>query len=1082
MYFFTVIAISLASLFMGVGQRLRRPNYVAAKRYTTALIGVVAAWIALLAGALFALLSDQDAVTILPPLERLASFSTIILLSWAFLTADYSRWGNNSVILLVGLLGVTFLAYILTAIQWADVAGEIDFNLSVLGATWTFAATAVSTLGIILVLSSYSVVVDAPLKLVFYLILLLGYGGTLFQIVQGNIIGDYAGPIRLAFVSALTITPVVVYRAIVGHLEAEIKEVRNQAEKVAGSAREPTPIAVSRASETDRESVHLLKALGLILEDATANSVPDRILHAVTDVLKIDVVGILRMQDANYADVSKARDNVMGRSIQGVAINLDNQPTLANAIERRQQRALYVDRNDDEIQDVYYRLDVDQVGPVYFQPLVRDNELIAVLMLAQPYANRELSQAEAEMLKGIGVIAGSLLALSDAAHEAEMLAEERTIQAMVQGVAPVQFSAARQDAQTQLQLAREQIAELSKQVVQLKIELDDERNRVAAEMGDTAEGESISQQLLALTKQQQDLRNERDSLSKRLQEAEAALQSATIADDDVRIKELIETLEREKIDLIAERDRLQLELDNLREFDGMVVPDEMQSVIDRMTQERSRLEQERDQFEVRLGDMQSQLEAVGIVGGAVGLADFINQITEQRSLLQSQNTQLTAELNNLIQDRDHHANRIAHEDERDARLQTLEQELNNLAGDREIAIKQRDQFKTELDDLMEKIEVVKQHRARLLAQNAGYDLELKEVHATEAGLREKIQELSNQKSDLAKERDRFLAEREAAVTERDLLMARAEGDRIEELSMNSVGMLTVMINELTDERNTLEKTLAEAQRRLGDVEDKLEALQVREEGNLQPRNRPENPELLIGLVEELRTPMTSITGYVDLLLGESAGILGEMQRKFLQRVSTNVTRLYSMLEDLVHVTELDTGRFKLEPVSVNVVNLIEDAITNASNQFREKGLALNLDITDDLPLVRGDPDAIGQIVGQLLTNAYLASPPGTEITITARKRSMPTDGRAATHVLFVSVADRGGGISPEDTPRVFARKYKAENPLIHGLGDTGVGLSVAKTLVESHGGDLWLETEENVGSVFNFVLPLANTESTHYAS
>ena len=242
----------------------------------------------------------------------------------------------------------------------------------------------------------------------------------------------------------------------------------------------------------------------------------------------------------------------------------------------------------------------------------------------------------------------------------------------------------------------------------------------------------------------------------------------------------------------------------------------------------------------------------------------------------------------------------------------MEQDLNNVAGDREIAVKQRDQFKTELDDLMEKIEVVKQHRARLLAQNAGYDLELKEAHTTEAELREKIQELSNEKSDLAKERDRFLAEREAAVTERDLLMARAEGDRerIEELGTNGVGALTVMIDELTDERNTLEKSLAEAQRKLGDVEDKLEALQVRQEGNLQARYNPDNPDLLIGLVEELRTPMTSITGYVDLLLGESAGILGEMQRKFLQRVSTNVTRLYSMLEDLVHVTELDTGRFR----------------------------------------------------------------------------------------------------------------------------------------------------------------------------
>ena len=108
LYFFTVIAISLASLFMAIGQRLRRPEHVAAKRYTVALFGVVLAWVALLAGALFTLLTDQDAVTVLPPLERLASFSTIILLSWAFLTADYEGWGNNPGVLLAGMLGVTF--------------------------------------------------------------------------------------------------------------------------------------------------------------------------------------------------------------------------------------------------------------------------------------------------------------------------------------------------------------------------------------------------------------------------------------------------------------------------------------------------------------------------------------------------------------------------------------------------------------------------------------------------------------------------------------------------------------------------------------------------------------------------------------------------------------------------------------------------------------------------------------------------------------------------------------------------------------------------------------------------------------
>ena len=222
--------------------------------------------------------------------------------------------------------------------------------------------------------------------------------------------------------------------------------------------------------------------------------------------------------------------------------------------------------------------------------------------------------------------------------------------------------------------------------------------------------------------------------------------------------------------------------------------------------------------------------------------------------------------------------------------------------------------------------------------------------------------------------------------------------------------------------------------------------------------------------------MTSISGYVDLLLGESAGILGEMQRKFLQRVSANVTRLASMLDDLRQVTALDTGQFVLTHEPIDVVALIEDAITNASNQFREKGLTVHLNLDDNLPMLRADRDAVSQIIGQLLTNAYLVSPPDSEIFIVARRQQIALSHNGSKdklkESLFVSVEDRGGGIAAEDEARVFARKYKAENPLIQGLGDTGVGLSVAKALVEAHGGMLWLESRENVGSIFSFALPL----------
>jgi signal transduction histidine kinase len=229
------------------------------------------------------------------------------------------------------------------------------------------------------------------------------------------------------------------------------------------------------------------------------------------------------------------------------------------------------------------------------------------------------------------------------------------------------------------------------------------------------------------------------------------------------------------------------------------------------------------------------------------------------------------------------------------------------------------------------------------------------------------------------------------------------------------------------------------------------------------------------MLQELRTPMTSIVGYVELMLNESAGILGEMQRKFLQRVSANITRLEAMIDDLIRVTFLDAGRFTLARQQVNVIEVIEDALTSASNQLREKGLIVRMKLNDDLPPVLGDKDAITQIVGQLLTNAYLASPPGKELTVIAQyaphMNGTSANGDHDPDALYVAIEDQGGGIAPEDAPRVFARKYRAENPLIQGLGDTGVGLAVAKALIEAHGGALWLDTTPGRGSTFSFTLP-----------
>ncbi|HEY73794.1 MAG: hypothetical protein DRJ03_25060 [Chloroflexi bacterium] len=233
-------------------------------------------------------------------------------------------------------------------------------------------------------------------------------------------------------------------------------------------------------------------------------------------------------------------------------------------------------------------------------------------------------------------------------------------------------------------------------------------------------------------------------------------------------------------------------------------------------------------------------------------------------------------------------------------------------------------------------------------------------------------------------------------------------------------------------------------------------------------------EMVSSLINELRTPMTSITGYTDLLLGETVGILGEMQRQFLLRVQANIERMGRLLNDLIRITTIDTGQILLSPEPIDIVSVVEDVIMSLSVEFSERKLTVQLDMPPALPPVEADRDSLYQIVLNLLSNASQCSKSETEILIRARLEEHDDQVANLPDYLLVSITDTGGGISAEDQRRVFQRLYRADNPLINGLGETGVGLSIAKALVEANGGRIWVESEMGAGSTFSFILPLSS--------
>ena len=238
-------------------------------------------------------------------------------------------------------------------------------------------------------------------------------------------------------------------------------------------------------------------------------------------------------------------------------------------------------------------------------------------------------------------------------------------------------------------------------------------------------------------------------------------------------------------------------------------------------------------------------------------------------------------------------------------------------------------------------------------------------------------------------------------------------------------------------------------------------------------------EFGITVSQELRTPMTSITGYTDLLLEETVGLIGNMQRKFLQRIKLSTHRMGAVLNELIEVEPVTVEQPEVQAKTADIVQFIDEASSEVSAELQAKGIRLSLEVAEKLPLAHADPDSIRQIITNLLSNAYQCAPQDSEISIRARvqeEKPEEPENSGLAH-LVVSVTDSGGGIAPEDQGRVFDRDYRSTHPSITGLGETNMVMPSVKALAEAQGGRLWLESEMGVGSTFSLILPVATSSN-----
>jgi two-component system NtrC family sensor kinase len=220
-------------------------------------------------------------------------------------------------------------------------------------------------------------------------------------------------------------------------------------------------------------------------------------------------------------------------------------------------------------------------------------------------------------------------------------------------------------------------------------------------------------------------------------------------------------------------------------------------------------------------------------------------------------------------------------------------------------------------------------------------------------------------------------------------------------------------------------------------------------------------EFVTTVSHDLRSPLTAILGYVELI--ERAGSVNDQQREFIRRVRLSVDHMTRLVADLLDLGRIEAGldaSLEVTPISV-LARYALDGLRSAAEVKQQK---VETVLPDDLPMVRGDPYRLRQMIGNLVENAIKYTPAGGQIVVAAVVEG---------DQVILRVSDSGPGIPAADQPYIFDRFFRASN-VPDDTGGTGLGLSIVKSIVDTHQGRIWVDSELGRGTIFTVVLPRAD--------
>jgi signal transduction histidine kinase len=1085
-YHFIILFAAEAALAISFGQWMRERDQ-GTGRLTVAIVVILLARTLILIASLLAWRGYLPRNVLLPPVERAVDTITILGLAWAFITMDDPALLRRNFLpdmLAAFMLGIAGIGFIGSYYYWSTAAasGEL-FNGLWLDKAWSIAQIGLTVVALIWMLARIRYIYDPFLKSIMLIIL----GGAAGLHLVNPVLGDVAAAMRVGQIMVMPMLAAVAYRHVVEQLlhwdEFEPSRPAEAAPVPTITVSQPQPTeAVSPPPESLAETVPLqapvakaeeeapsrldvlevVEAIGGLLSTLDEGQVVREAARAVAVALRADICVIAIVdEDTQQAGIVGGYDNISQVYLKQAVLELSDHPTIVNALGRLRQMRLTAQRNSRELRDLYERLSITHVGPAYLQPLVNEDERIGVLVVGTPYSGRALDNDERNLLDRLGPLVTAALLNAESYGQLAERSEDATSEAAAKVAALTDDLTAKvaelNQAQRQISEMKAYIRDIHRQLEELPKQQESlrEQNEVL-----TAEIERLRREAVLA----EQLRDENELLKQTLQQKEANLQIiekeleqlrqktssnalfANQADSYFLQRQLEEARTAAQTEIASLRARLaqasisQQEVAFLQEQLALKAREAI-SLQARLTETQAVVEALREQINNRTGNPR-ELEALQarVAAQAAELAVLKAELAEAQA-----SANLAPEAV--------HATQAMEQIDRNAMIQ-LEAQLAERAALIEA-------LEAQLAEKTRAIVELKSHMAEVDTSLRNMEKQLSYKTEEVAALQASLAEAHAQ----AQQRIKAL-EAEVPSTKRE----------VTEVDRARIEALEAQLAEKAAAIQLLERQLQETSQSMAMLEQQLSATnQAVDAAISEARQIDSSDEVIASIAQELRTPMSSIMGYTELLLRESVGILGSLQRKFLQRVKANTERMGALLDDLIRITALDTGRLQLEPEKVEVIYAVEEVIMTVANQYREKGLTLRLALPEELPPITADRDAFSQVIGHLLSNAALASPVGGEVQllVDAREDRLPApDGEKETACLYIEVEDSGTGVAVEDYDRVFMRKYRADNPLIEGLGDTGVSLSLAKALVDAHGGRIWLTSQKDVGTTFHVLLPL----------